>query len=397
MSRQKLTSAIVATSTAMLICGCGLDRGAGGGFGSETTNGIQVSGSSAAGAKVTARRIDSVAVPCTTSVDASGRWRLSLRSGGWAIVTESGNDAAQRFVRLEPTDTAVDVGWMATGPKLVLTGRLESIAARTLAGSAAAYEIEVPDLGRKAAVVGDSFRLEGVPAGSHILRLVQDGRILTERLGDASRPASLPRSGQGLLLENFDDGDNRNSLSGILGGGDWLVWPKIAEGLALQPATDGNQGIVPLLTDSSAWSGKSLHVRILPSASSPSSVAEFLMVLGSRGLEGTVEDVHDFGSTDSLVFMAKGSGAATVRLWAYQKGQYPSGQVFLERNVVLDARWSRVALAWRDFAPQGSTNSVGSSFADLRLLKITWVASDADLWLDDVSIPGAGPTLLMRP
>jgi len=154
---------------------------------------------------------------------------------------------------------------------------------------------------------------------------------------------------------------------------------------------------VPLLTDSSAWSGRSLHVRVDPSASSPSSVAEFLMVLGSRGLAGTVEDVHDFGSTDSLVFMAKGSGAATVRLWAYQKGQYPSGQVFLERSVALDARWSRVALAWRDFVPQGSTISVGSAFADLRLLKITWVASDADLWLDDISIPGAGPSLLMRP
>lgn len=378
-----------------LVWGCGSDRSMGG-FGSETTNGVEVSGISDPSLRVTARSLDGTGSVREVVADEDGNWRMELAPGGWGISAVQNGRGMQRSVVLDSGDRPFRLGQVSLGA----LGALEGQAGAGMGGA----RVELPAVGRVATVAADgSFRLDSVPTGGQLVRLRAGGSVKAEALGAAGAVCRFDPTSKGLLLDDFDDGDDRTAVADLLGSSWWLVQSGADSGRNLTPRPVDSLGFGRYLTDSAAWSGKSLHATVSPAAPADSDLeAAFMMVLGSRGSPDEPEQVHDLSRSDSVVFMAKGTGTARLELWAYPKGTFsPSNlganRVLLVAPIALPTAWTRMAVAWRDLRLGDLDGQpVGSDFARYRVLKLTWVASRADLWLDEIRIPGVLPSLLLR-
>jgi hypothetical protein len=386
---------IVWTGMLLLQWGCGSDRSMGG-FGSETTNGVEVSGMSDPSVRVVARSLNTTVSDREAVADGDGNWRMELAPGGWGISAIRGGRGMSRNLVLDSGDHPFQLGQVSLGALHPLEGQ----AGAGMAGG----RVELPALGRVATVVSDgSFRFDSVPSGIQLVRLRVGGVVRAEALAAAGAICRLDPSSSDLLLDDFDDGDDRTAVADLLGSSWWLVQPGTDSGQNLTPRPVDSVGFRRYLTDSSAWSGKSLHAIVSPASPDESErEAAFMMVLGSRGSPSDPEQVHDLSGSDSVVFMARGSGNARLELWAYPRGGFSSSdlaanRIFLVAPVALSPTWTRVAVAWSDLRIGATTGpAVGADFARYRVLKLTWVASDAEIWLDDIRIPGATPSLLLR-
>jgi hypothetical protein len=119
-------------------------------------------------------------------------------------------------------------------------------------------------------------------------------------------------------------------------------------------------------------------------------------MFGSRGVpEG--ETYYDLSGSDSLVFRAKGSGKLDVGFWAWTEGQGRSeGRISPSYKVgQLGSDWRRVAIAWKDFGEEGGA-PLGDGFRQMKIHKITFTYASGDLWLDDIRIVGATPSMFLR-
>lgn len=362
------------------------DRGAGG-FGSETTNGIQVAGSGEAGTILTARRLDRVEAPYRTRIDSTGNLEWKLPPGSWAVQGSLGERSFQRHLILRPTDSATELEWLTLAAPGTLQGRVVGLPA----SPAADLNVWLPGMGRCVPINRDgSFRFDDVPLGPYVIRLVQGNTVLAETFGHTCDCASivLNPSDRSFLLDDFDN-DGTPRVAYLLPHSQWMVWGGLAASMLLPDGLSFAQ----LLTDTGAWSGRSLHAPEVKTQFGSSTLA---LMFGSRGVsEG--ESFYDLSGSDSLVFQVKGSGRLDLELWARPKDRSTQGVGFPHYHVgQLDSfRWQRVAISWKEF--MGSDEApLGSGFSNLEVHKVVFTYSSGDLWLDDIRIQGATPSTFLR-
>jgi len=393
---------LIATLLCIGFWSCGNGRHANG-FGSETTNGIALSGLTEPGCIVIAHPAASVSVVdsllSVDTADAQGHWNLQIVAGGWLLEFRHDSVGYAQNIKILSKDSALDFGITNLSPLVTISGQVANpVLAKSLRVAATSQRVTLLGLGRSASVDAQGgFSFADMAPGTYIVQVESDSLVLSQSLLDAKENASplLPTSFTGLLLENFDDGDSKTLLAPLLGSSFWLAWSGVENGNVVAPAILNETDLSPLLTDSGAYSGKSLHWTVNISDTNTTATASVLLVLGNRGIASEAEVVHNLASSDSMTFMAKGSGTVVVTLWADQKSD--GARVYLEQNVILDSVWTRYDLQWRSFHVAGDTASIGDTWANYDLLKITWVfKQDGELWLDDILIPDLTPINLLQ-
>lgn len=372
------------------LMGCGNDtitRQAGG-FGSETTNGVWVSGVAGPGMPVAARMLDGDSRAVSAVADSDGFWSMQLPVGAWAVSGQINQSGFLQHLRVDSGDDSLTMDPVGVTPLVSFEGRFT--------GSNGDEFAELPDLGREVRVQSNgSFRFDRVPQGALVLRARRNGVVAGEYLAFTGKADSFPTAHRSLMLENFDDGDDFNSLAGYLNNTEWYSWPGLENGRKTIPALETDDRVAKLLKDTvGVWSGKSLHVQVIPNSAN-SIEAAFMMALGSRGAGNQTEGRVDLSGSDSLVFMAKGTGKIRVDLWAYWSATDDRANLS-SHDIGLSPNWVRVALAWKDLKLESSQKMIGDDFKKIRVNRIRFQVYEADLWLDDIQIPGASPLLLLQ-
>jgi len=358
-----------------------------GGFGSETTNGVMVTGSSEVGTVLIARRLDRVEAPYRTRVDASGDFRLKLQPGSWGLTGQIAGKGFALNVVLDAADSAVSIGWTEFKSLETLSGRVVGLEGRA---AFAGLRVWLPVMGLCVPVDSQgAFRIDDLPSGPYVVRLTKDNEVLAEAFGHTGSAPEvvLNPDRDELLLDDFDDADPYPSLAALLPGTEWWAF----DGLVAIVPDDGERPrhFDSLATDAGALSGRSLH---LPSGLGPSAAG---LGFGSCGLGSANVTYHDLSGSDSLVFYAKGSGTLSLKLWARNKTDENDGSSPHFPVGVLGSDWKRYAVAWKDF--HGSDEvPLGCQFKNLEVHKILFQYENGDLWLDDIRILGGTPSMFLR-
>jgi len=388
----------ICLATSLVFC-CSDNHATGSGFGSETTNGVKVAGRALPGTVVIARHADALSANgdsvATTTVGRDSLFAFSLPVGGWFLEGRNGSNGFKHNVTLQPSDSSINLGSLTGEALTTIEGKVQThnALAKTLQANSSQLIVQIYGLGRSAAVSNDgTFRIDSVPAGAYAMRVEQGDSLVAEASLSAGKLDSITLGTKGILVENFDGGPYHPSIGTLLTGATWLNWLFKDTTVKSTPALTSDD-LTPLWTDSSAYAGKSLHVSVTvpePCDTPPA----LLLVLGSRGNPAEWENVHDLSLSDSVVFMEKGVGTATLDVWANTTTN--SAYQHLTLDFALDSNWTRKAIAWRDLL--ASQKAIGNTWTNYRVLKLTWVLKkSAELWLDDIRIPDLSPIDLLAP
>lgn len=398
MKKHSLAALASLAALLPLLHACGKKDNAG--FASETTNGVAVRGSTEPGTIITAFHAGATSadsMEATTNADKSGNWELLLAPGGYLILHSQEDVAAAGniIVRSEDSTAGIEVD-LEQEPWTILEGQVPGNALAKISQSTASIrEVVLFGLGRRAKLATDgSFLFSKIPQGNYLVRLEVDGKPVAESMLTTGINNELSLADSILVLEDFNDGDNTTNLTKIFGSSFWLNWLN-KDSVKVTPALSNNWEIAGFLTDSSAFEGKSLHVALDIDEDFPEDPS-LLLVLGSRGVKGEAENVHDLSASDSLVFQAKGNGKPIIDIWARAKDTGKSHHLYYE--VLLQAEWTRHAIAWKKMTIDGNEKEAGTQWSNLEVLKVSWkFTADTDFWLDQVEIPDLKISDLLAP
>lgn len=379
------------------LAGCGTDPMAGKGAASETTNGIILEGrvvgadgTPAARATVQLRSPASDSVLAATLSDDSGKYVLGIPRPG-------------RYVVRNVTDTLAASQWVSVGtaPRQRIppatVAKLSTLRGKVVGetGDLSGIRVRAPGLDLETSVGSDSsWSIAGVPAGWHLVQASRNGGILGEAVGSTYVPRDIPLNDRATtLLDDFEGDQGQGTLTQLLDGAWWGRWNDTSQNFDSARTWKGTSG---LSTDSSAWSGKSLHASMRVG----SAISGHGDLDRSAGVEikvGGREDLDsqsvwfDLAPIDSVVFWAKGSGTISFELRCRAKA---NGTRFsFAKSILLQPGWTRIAIGPGQFSTDGT-----SPWQDSRIRELDWITHDsqAELWLDDIRFVGIRPSDLLK-
>ncbi|MBK8801826.1 MAG: hypothetical protein IPN71_07170 [Fibrobacteres bacterium] len=376
----------------LLSCGKSSDAPvAAGGFGSETTNGIQVRGQSEPGLVLTARRLDGSGD--TTAIRANsvtGTWEATLAAGEWLILAQSGDKAFARYLGVSAKDTLLLLGQLFTSPRSTVFGRVQ--------GPLPGMRVVVEGTDRSVDVAADgTFGLDRIAQGTYLVSLMQGSKLVQRRIYATSTFLEFDPGDPSLLLGSFDDEMNLNPLDPLLAGG-WRL--------------DGDESLVDSAGQSpdfwvDDWlqsqgaleePGKSLHLRLWWSIDADTT-RRARVVYDFGGRWGTTitsisDELYPIFRSDSLVFWAKGDGPLAVQVGLEPTPPDTLDLRFAMKDVVLTTQWKRYALSWSGFVLDGIP--LGAGFRQHRAAEIAFSVGAGNFWLDKVAITPASPDIFWR-
>jgi hypothetical protein len=389
----------------------------------ETTNGLTATaylpdGSGAAGARIyrvesetwlaKVRDGESVIVDSATA-DADGSFEFRpwpARSGLWI---RSGSQAAF-FPELN--QAKVDSEFqrrLELGPETEYRGRIEMPGgARRILLASTPFAGDVDAAG--------NFVLQSVPASKYfaLVELDSGGVLRYAGAGNVSVHPSQPAADtlileppSRLLLEDFEDLDNRGRLGPVLGGGWWEAYDDRFTGgnsLLLSPVDAGPAAFGGAILDGGTGHARALRMRFLLGGSGSERGYPFAYAalhLGSKH--------YDLRTLDSLVFWARGNGRLRVELVQ----EIPGLHLVAFWSVDLDTLGGNVALGAADLtvevlrfpANPGDLQSAflaaglpaytqaPATFAEMgfRMRAVRFLAVGGDeFWIDDIHLLGPG-------
>lgn len=366
----------------LLLVSCGSEDRAAGGGGIEIPNGIEIAVRTGDGTPVVGARVAMVAgedwvarlargeslVLDSATTDGQGIVKLPTRAEFfWAeIQAEGGNarvssrDGAVQSATLQPGSTLSGTlkGPFAPGDRVWLAGTGKS----AVADSSGRFSFPGVVPGRYALVLDD-----GTADGR---RLVGDARVgwgAVERL-------SLHSGSDGLLLDDFDDGDIAWSLRDVFSDAWW--W------LDADAPRDSLRSIFGVATPTEALLGvggqRWFGVDVTGGASNPS-WANFGLVLGLTS--GRLPSLDGF---EGVVVRVRGKGSQwTVRLATDSSGAFGTWIAPLQP----DTAWTEIRIPVAQFRDLGGTSSPLPRKA--RLVNLVFqTEADGSLEIDDLRLAG---------
>lgn len=406
--RPLVRSLAILGGIAVLSAACADSRGAGG-TGSETTalsaRVLSTDGRPVARALVRlidvdrwGRRIlsDSAAAVDSVETDSAGWFRFDdVEGGAYAVEVQGSREALHldELPSLSPGESR-SLGVL----RLQAVGRVEG-AIRCAAGRPVRVLLAGTASGADVDSTG-GFVLDAVPPGDYDLLVgIEDGSgVAWQRAGRVRVPEGASVAGSDfdvaprqVLLDDFDDGDDRSSLARLQHAGGWFYHDDSAHGgdSRLEPvAAEADLGLA--MTDSGAWSGSSLRARFHIGGAGTSQFALVGVEIAPRAVGSSAVGWVDLGGMDSLVFRAKGSGRVRIQFATRAMARLSGGTVQFESAFALDGGWTRVSIPRSSIAlPSGSSFAASWDTASREVRSIHFLANqDVDLWLDELAISG---------
>lgn len=408
MSRQIFAIALAIFSA--LLAGACSDDPHSKGFGSETTNGIVASGTltldntpvSGALVRIKPARATSTSadttLTCTTNTQ--GQWSLGIPSaGGWTIEYRNQNMGAVHHFRTVDSDRAITLPRPQLAELTTLQGSIQTSAVLARKSAVNATQVELYGLGLQAIVQNDgSFSLDSIPHGYYTIQVIQDGVVQTESSVSTQSPIVIdPTQSSQLIIEDFNDGNGTPTIASVLLGGTWLAWWDSTLGSRVTPAISDGSGMSPAIQDTNAVEGKALHLQVDIDQLSPHEL-NLLCVLGSRGLQGQWEDMHNFSKADSAVFWAKGTGTLSFRLWTKANSDLSGGTRKMEHRLNLEPNWTRYAIAFRDMLWLDDSTVVANQWDSVSTYKFDFTKEDSGLLsVDQLLVTGISFVDILSP
>jgi hypothetical protein len=382
----------------LLFLNCSDNQLAGRGAASETTNG-EISGvlllheEPAAGRVVELRKL----------VSESGDWVVGRdttdEEGAFAIEVEQPG----RYLLWSLSDSSGLNYWVSLGKDVYNAGalnltRLISLKGRVQgAGTDSVLEnfrITLAGLDKEVDGKDSSFVLSGLPEGAYLVQVRGDSSVVAEVLVEdegSSDTAFLETISvsevPSVLIDDFEGPEGFSALHSLLGASWWGMWNDTAGGQWMNTAG--------LNTDSSAFSGKSLHAVLYADSGNASDGAR-----NSAGLQiklGGEEELdsnlvwYDLRNVDSLNFRAKGFGEFQFML----RVRNGVSRTYLHAAFSLEEEWREFV-----FRPDDFSGSSGFEWDDCDVREIVWKTynSSSEIWLDEIRMHGLLLTdLLKRP
>jgi len=256
------------------------------------------------------------------------------------------------------------------------------------------YSTQVDSLG--------NYTFPNLPQGTFAL-LLQNNTIPLSLVGASNITVNISNivtnMPDGLLLEDFDDGDAFPLINALGAGAAWYVYNDLA-GTTFSPAGLDSQ-ITLAISTNGAWQGNSLGLSILLDSSATTPYGSLACKLGPKGGLGRA-DLRDL---DSISLWIKGSG--TVRLFFasdYIHTKYSSTEAGndLGYAFALPSAWTRITIPVDSLLPptgsqpssDGVTWSMVASAIDLFVLG-SWdnAGQTVSFQIDDIRLYGVSHTI----
>jgi hypothetical protein len=318
--------------------------------------------------------VDETGVSEKTTTNENGVFTFSdLPKGKYTIEIIGVNSASQLMVSLSGEEGLVDKGL----DTLMLFGRVHG----TLDSISAGGRIVAQGLNHFVTVGSNgSYALDSLPSGPSSLVFVpqqseplQYGYLNVSAGVLVTAPTDIfAPEDNGLLLENFEDGDSQHRFGPYVGGGWWFISNHPDVMVTFDSTANTSFPIVD--TDHS----KALHfyVNVPTSISSP---------WATCGVQvGENYGSYDFTDVDSIAFRARGTGSLFLELLGRETDALEASDTtgaIPQVSLTLDTTWTRYSVSVN--AMHGKEKQI----ANVRV--IAWVfTQSAELWLDDVELIG---------
>lgn len=372
----------------LLAAGCTIDPSqGGGGFEGETlalSGSATHSGRALAGASVSFQDLRTNANLGRTTTDAAGNFsmRLPKNSKGFLEI-QSGDSALSR--KLIDNTPAMPIS-VTTETPFRWKGRL------TNSGS--------PVAGAALRIVGATDSVKSSSDGGFLLlRSATVHEWVAIRLTDGtSRILLLPSLSDSILalpdhdsvlLDDFENPDNRSRLGSAIGSGWWFVNDdSLSQGSSKAYPTGITYNIRPAYTDSDAFEQTSISVRFDVDRSKVVHYGQLGVLLCDSGT------YMDLSGVDSITFMAKGTGSVRL-IFGTRLSMEPTIDPFgmTGANLALPGSWTRMVVRRSDIVQAVGSRSAnqGISWATesktVRTMVFFFDASGS-LQLDDIVFHG---------
>lgn len=377
----------------IFVAGCS-DSNQSKGFGSETTNGIAVSGevlSSVDERLPLARvRIQSVSIPKDTVIsttDENGLWNAILPyQGSWIASYEYDSIQTIHYFKTSE-DSSSNYAKAKLRPKVPLTGIVLTSAGK-------------PIVNAVIRVVGTSiysttnqnglFEFSDLARGGYWTQIETENKSFDAMIMTGEDNTLMESDSSALVVENFDDGDHEPYISSILANSRWVIWWDSASGVKINPPVKSGAEIAAALQEEDAIHGKALRLES-EIAEGESTEWSAVLVLGSLKMNGEVTELegHLMDQADSIVFWAKGEGQLAFRVFIKNASQLEGEMLKLQQVLTLENDWKRYALAVHELAWKHTGLPVGDAWKTLHVFKFEFSKATGGLFLlDEFSIQG---------
>jgi len=382
-SGKTLVFVLLASLAVLGLGGCSNQYAGGGTSGSEAGNALSLQvvttkGALAARAAVTVRPSDYVPgdtlnARYTLATNDSGMLRLdSLPQGEWVVEVSDSVSSLLLTLHITSEDSSVELGRQMMHKHSTVTGYLPL---PLVTGTV----VVVPGTEHQVIPAADgSFQLNHMPSAILSVRAIAGSQYLQGYV--APLPGETVKTGQlrnddltTLVLDDFSDSNSQSRFGALMDGGWW--WLSGSEDVIIQRPASTASYPVPLI-----WEGVNHGMVIRFSADFDSASTLAWLDLGVQ--IGANNAAYDLTHVDSIAFWVRGQGDAKLTLHLA-----PYDPLFTEPSALVNipSEWTRISV------PVSSMmNSVSESGVLQRVSQISWVfTSNADVWLDDVSLIGA--------
>jgi hypothetical protein len=322
----------------------------------------------------------------------SGAFSLDHITPGYHLVELYTNDSlvAMKRIYISEKDTMVNLGNCILDTLVSYTGKIYNDQSPVTGGN-----LLVLGLDKQIAVNSDGSFTIRLPSGEQLFRIIpaNQGRtqdIIVNRIisGDTLHTFATPAT----MFDDFNNKDGLNSLSPLLGGGNWFAFLDKSNGGTTRILPTEDVGLIAAIdTSANSYAGGSLHCTFqIDSLSSAPYALIGCDISGSKDAN-TSKSWFDLSKMTAFTFMAKGSGTILLQFTCKPVGTSSTFTIY-EIPVVVASQWQQYSIKPSDIPVAiTSTNEQKVQWSDgnTAVSNINFLASkNTDLWLDNIMFEG---------
>jgi hypothetical protein len=313
----------------------------------------------------------------STTTDSEGAWSVSHLKQGWWLVQASTQDGlvGTSMVLASDDTSATQADSIVLGAPLPLSGVVFQ-GGNPVSGVVVSL-FNIKDTTDPNGV----FNLGQFAAGTYLVNAVTAAKTYTIQMvagaPETIEIESLPSS----LLEDFEQWNIRSRIGDMVGGGWWYANTDQSIGGTSRFVSDPMDSWTPILTETDAWQGTSLHVQVEIDSNFADRYALVGCLLG-RALQDSNQGQSwfDLSIATALTMQVRGQGTFAVQ-WIIEDPNQPGKTTTSTKSFAVNDSWTLVRIPLSEFSNP--------------LVKVSaWniiTKESGELWLDNIRLEGFSP------